>query len=183
MFTTKPWLRRRTAGFLLSETMFGMGVLMLLVFAVIAFSIFSARSFAALFNYVDLDDKNRIAIDRITRDVRQSNRVKEASATRLVLEDADGDDVIYAYDPVARILTRTENSVVITNLTECDRLTFDLAQRNTKSNSFDVYPVATTPETIKVVNVAWLCSRSLLGNKENTESVQTARIVIRKQGS
>jgi acetone carboxylase gamma subunit len=100
-----------------------------------------------------------------------------------VLEDGDGDDIIYNYDAVARILTRTENSLVITNLTECDRLTFDIAQRNTRSNSFEVYPVATTPDTIKVVNVAWLCSRSLFGNKENTESVQTARIVIRKQGS
>lgn len=181
--TTKPLPRRQIAGFLLSETMFGMAVLMLLVFAVITFSIFAARSFAALFNYVDLDDKNRIAIDQITRDVRQSNRVKEASATRLVLEDSDGDDIIYNYDAVARILTRTEDSRVITNLTQCDRLTFDIAQRNTRSNSFEVYPVATTPDTIKVVNVAWLCSRSLFGNKENTESVQTARIVIRKQGS
>ena len=163
--------------------MFGVGVVAMLVFATIAFSIFASRSFAALFNYVDLDDQNRIAIDQITRDVRQSNRVKEATASRLVLEDADGADIVYQYNSTARILTRTKNSVVRTNLLECERLTFDVAQRNTVSGSYDVYPVATTAETIKVVNVAWLCSRSLFGNKENTESVQTARIVIRKQGT
>jgi hypothetical protein len=173
----------RNAGFLLTETMFGAGVVALLVFAVIAFSIFASRSFAALFNYVDLDDQNRIAIDQITRDVRQSNRVKEAAAARLVLEDSDGEDIVYQYDSGTRILTRTKLSVTRTNLVECDRLSFAVAQRNTVYDSFDVYPVATTADTIKVVNVAWLCSRSLFGNKENTESVQTARIVIRKQGS
>ena len=181
--STRSGSSRRSAGFLLSETMFGIGVVALLIFAVIAFSVFASRSFAALFNYVDLDDQNRIAIDQITRDVRQSNRVKEATATRLVLEDSDGTDIEYDYDSVNRMLTRTRNGVIRTNLVECDRLNFDVAQRNTVYDSFEVYPVATTADTIKVVNVAWLCSRSLFGNKENTESVQTARIVIRKQGT
>jgi hypothetical protein len=100
-----------------------------------------------------------------------------------VLEDSDGSDIEYDYDSVNRMLTRTRNGVIRTNLVECDRLNFDVAQRNTVYDSFEVYPVATTADTIKVVNVAWLCSRSLFGNKENTESVQTARIVIRKQGT
>jgi Tfp pilus assembly protein PilW len=180
--STKP-LRRQTA-FLLAETMFGMGVVTLLVLAVIAFSVFSTRSFAAMFNYVDLDDRNRVAIDHLTRDVRQCNRVKSATQTRLVLEDSDLSEIVYEYDGTAKTLTRTQNGVVLTNLVECDRLTFNVAQRNTVQNSYDVYPVATSADTIKVVNVAWLCSRSLLKDlKENTESVQTARIVIRKQGS
>ena len=48
--------------------------------------------------------------------------------------------------------------------------------------SYDVYPAGTIA-TAKVIDVSWVCSRTLFGRKENTESVQTARIVIRKQGS
>ena len=175
--------RRSSAGFLLSEAIFGVGIVTLLVLAVVAFSVFASRSFAALYNYTDLDAKNSAAIDQITRDVRQANRVKSATSSRLVLEDADLEEIVYDYNSDQRVLTRTRSGVTRTNLTECDRLTFDLGQRNTVSNKFEVFPVATTAETIKVVNVAWLCSRSLFGNKENTESVQTARIVIRKQGT
>ena len=39
-----------------------------------------------------------------------------------------------------------------------------------------------TVATAKVIDLSWVCSRSILGQKANTESVQTARIVIRKQG-
>jgi hypothetical protein len=63
----------------------------------------------------------------------------------------------------------------------CDALTFAIAQRNPMGGSYDVYPTA-SPSTAKVVNVAWNCSRTILGRKANTENVQTARIVIRRQG-
>lgn len=183
MFTKYPSRIRRTQGFALSEVLVAFGVISLTLLVIAAISMFSTRSFYALFNYVDLDAMNKQAIDQITRDVRQSNRVKEATATKLVLEDSDGEELIYEYQEAARLVTRTKSGMVWTNLTECDRLTFSLGQRNTVSNSFEVFPVATTPDTIKVVNVSWLCSRTLFGRKENTESVQTARIVIRKQGT
>ena len=116
---------RNASGFLLAEALVAIGITSLLVLAICAFTMFSGHSFAALFNYVDLDDANRICMDQLSRDVRQRNPV---------------------------------------------------------GGSYDVYPVA-TPGTAKVVDVSWLCSRTIFGRKENTESVQTARIVIRKQGT
>jgi hypothetical protein len=32
-----------------------------------------------------------------------------------------------------------------------------------------------------LIEVSWICSRQIFGKKVNTESVQTAKIVIRKQ--
>ena len=57
-----------------------------------------------------------------------------------------------------------------------------LGQRNPVGGSYDIYPAATAA-TAKVINVSWMCSRKIFGIKEDTESVQTARIVIRKQGT
>lgn len=158
------------------------GITGILVITLCAFSFFTGKSFAALFNYVDLDDVNRIAMDTLTRDVRQSNRVTGATTNSLTLEDADGSSIVYTYSPTTKTLTRNKNGVNKVVLTECSKLLFNLGQRNTATGGYDVYPAA-TPATCKVVNVSWMCSRSIYGKAENTESVQTARIVIRKQGT
>jgi hypothetical protein len=66
-------------------------------------------------------------------------------------------------------------------MTGCDSLTFRLGTRNPIGGTFDVVSTTDVSEA-KVVNVAWNCARVILGHKVNTEAVQTARIVIRKQG-
>lgn len=168
----------------LPEALLGLAVVALLMSVVCSFSVYTARSFAALFNYVELDDANRTAMDILTRDVRQANRVKACAADghSLVLEDADGTDITYVYDPEDQTLTRTKNGVSQVLLQGCRRLLFDIRQRNLVGGTYDVYPAATA-DTAKLVSVSWLCGRSILGGLENTESVQTARIVIRKQGT
>ena len=65
-------------------------------------------------------------------------------------------------------------------LIECDYLHFGIFQRNPVGGTYDQYPAA-TPATCKLVQLRWLCSRDLIHSKFNTESVQSAKIVIRKQ--
>jgi Tfp pilus assembly protein PilW len=170
-------------GFALLETTIAAGIATVIVLVLCTFAIFSGHSFAALFNYVDLDDANRIAMDRITRDVRQANRVKAATAVTLTLEDADSTEINYQYNPTTRVVTRQKTGRPMeTLLTECDRLLFTLGQRNPVGGTFDVYNPSSM-DVVKVVNVSWRCSRKIFGRIANTESVQTARIVIRKQGT
>lgn len=180
--STKTRVTHSRAGFFLSEALIAVGITGILIVVVVSFMMFSGRSFAALFNYVDLDDANRLAVDQITRDVRQSNRVTGYTTNSLTLEDSDGSFIVYAYSTASRTLTRTQAGHSNVILHDCDSLGFSLGQRNTVGGSYDVYPAA-TPATCKVVNVSWVCSRTIFGKKENSESVQTARIVIRKQGS
>jgi len=106
----------------------------------------------------------------------------QAMPPTISLEDSDGVALSYAYDATARTLTRAKSGVSRILLKQCDRLNFSIGQRNAVGGSYDVYPAA-TPATCKVVNVSWICSRTIFGIKNNTESVQTARIVIRKQGT
>lgn len=187
---TKTERRRRTQrGFTLVETLIGMGITTLLVLVLCAFSLHSSRSFAALFNYVDLDGGNQTVMDQLSRDIRQAKRLKSCTTNattmaidKIVLEDADGTDLIYSYNPKHGTLTRVKAGRARVVLKGCERLEFALGQRNTYSGGYDVYAAA-SPATCKVINVSWNCARAILGNKQNTESVQTARIVIRKQGT
>src|SRR4051812_41339391 len=99
----------RRSGFTLIETLFTVGVTALSLLALASFFLFSTHSFATLFNYVDLDDANRIAMDQLTRDVRQCDSVKTYSTNSLVLTDFDLADLSYDYSPSNRTLTRTKN--------------------------------------------------------------------------
>src|SRR5437870_4991689 len=65
----------RHSGFALSEMLVVMGISTIAMLAITAFTMFSSRSFAAIFNYVDLDDANRVAMDKLSRDIRQANGV------------------------------------------------------------------------------------------------------------
>lgn len=179
--STKAGARRGTAGATLVEALIAIGVTGLIMLALASISMVSGRSFVAFANYVDLDSANRIAMDTLTRDLRECNRVSGFTTNQLVIEGMDGINITYNYDAPRKILTRTRGGVVKTLLTQCDTLSFNIAQRNPVNGSYDVYPTATAT-TAKVVNVSWNCSRTILGHKANTENVQTARIVIRRQG-
>src|SRR5262245_6003245 len=173
--------KRHLRGSSLAEVLMAAGITGILVLVLVSMSVLSGRSFAAFYNYVDLDDNNRIAMDTLTRDLRECNRVTSCSASQLVIEDSDGVNITYAFSSSTKTLTRIKAGTTRTLLVGCDALTFSIAQRNPVGGSYDVYPTA-TPATAKVVNVAWNCSRMILGHKANTENVQTARIVIRRQG-
>ncbi|HXG46218.1 MAG TPA: hypothetical protein VNO52_01220 [Methylomirabilota bacterium] len=179
--TTSSKCRPR-AGFALIEALFAIGITGLVLAALASVSTLSGRSFAALGNYVELDDKNRIAIDTLTRDIRGANRVTACTTNSLTLEDSDGAALTYSYSPTTMTLSRSKSGVSTVLLRDCERFSFEMCLRTPQSGTYDL-PVTTDPSLCKVINVSWLCSRTILGLRQNTESVQTARIVIRKQGS
>ena len=85
-------LRRRqsASGAMLLEAIMAIGITGLLMLALISISMFSTRSFTALFNYVSLDDANRLAVDQLTRDVRECNNVSACTSNSLTVIDSDG---------------------------------------------------------------------------------------------
>jgi hypothetical protein len=62
-------------------------------------------------------------------------------------------------------------------LKNCDSFSFAYYQRN-PTNNF-TFVTTTNAAQIKLVSVSWRCSRQILGSKLNTESVQTATVVVR----
>jgi hypothetical protein len=173
-------IKRRQAGATLIELMFTLGIGSLLLLMVSGLSIYSGRSFAALVNYADLDNKSRNALDRLTRDVRQVENLVMFTKHQVSFAEADGVTLHWVYSPTARTLRRIKGTLSETILTECDFLEFSIYQRNPIEGTYDIYPTATA-STCKLVQVSWICSRKVFGTKMHTESVQTAKIVIRKK--
>ena len=107
-----------------------------------------------------------------------SYTTNSASKT-LTFQDSDGLPLSFSYNASTRMLIRTKNSINKVLLTECDVLDFGLYHRNPIGGTYDQFPAATVA-TCKLIQVSWTCSRQVFGAKKNTESVQTAKIVIRK---
>ena len=172
---------RRRAAFTMVEMMIGLGIGALMLAALASLTLYTGRSFAAMVNYVDLDKASRATLDLMSQQIRQTSRLKEGDSKNLVFEDYDGKQLEFRYNSTNRTLTRIkqdEGSKVL--LRNCDDLTFSIFQRNPIAGTYNVYPTA-TPATCKLVQLRWTCSRDLIRSKVNTESVQSSKIVIRKQ--
>jgi Tfp pilus assembly protein PilW len=170
-----------------------------MVFAAVSILIFfSGRSYAALANYVDLDNRSRSALDRMSKEIRQVNCVtNSATATlpngqvvtnKLVLSGTETDGsaytIIYDYNPTSQTLVRTKDGGsypgTTTLLTGCTYLNFGMFQRVPKANSFEQFDAADLA-TCKVVQLDWICSRRIFNKADNTETIKSAKIVIRKK--
>ncbi len=181
--------RRNSAGVTLVEMLIATGLAGVLLAAVMSFSLYSARSFAAAGNYIDLDIKGRTALDWMSRDIRQcdylSNYVANSSLVFRTTDPTTSNHFTlrYTYDPAAQTLTRTFGTTNTVLLTGCTFYHFDLYQRNPAlTNGGELVALISTnqPSLVKAIDLSWICGRAVLGNTNNTEDVQSARVVIRK---
>jgi len=168
------------AGFTFSELLVTIGVGSIVFLAVASLSLYTGRSFASITNYVELDNNSRNALDILTRDIRQVNCLDSFTSSSLVFEDSDKKPLMFIYDSNQRIFYRVKEGVTNVLLTGCDEIVFRTYQRNPLPGSYELIPT-TNAIHCKAIDISWVCSRKVLNGLINTESIQTARIVIRKQ--
>jgi prepilin-type N-terminal cleavage/methylation domain-containing protein len=179
--------RKGSRGWTLVEMMVAVGIFSIAGAALMTIYIYSLKSFASLANYSLLDQENRHAMDLLTKELRQARYIKNystnSSGNSLTFRNGDGYDVTYAFSPTKKLMTRQVNNTTTMILTNCDLLDFHLFQRNPNSNSYGLFPVASAnwTQTVKVVQLTWKTSRHVANGPINSENVQTARVVIRKQ--
>jgi hypothetical protein len=174
---------QKTRGASLIEMLISVAISGLVVVCLGAVSLYAGRTFVATTNYNELNSTSRNALDTLTRDIRQSFAVLSFTGNTLTLLDGNSQPLVYSYSPTLRTLSRMSQSDGSNKilLTECDNLTFELFQRNTKPGTYDQYEASTGnwDSTCKLVQVSWVCSRTMMHYKIHTEIVQTAKIVIR----
>jgi type II secretory pathway pseudopilin PulG len=182
---------RGAGGMTLIEVLLAMGIGSLVLAAVLFISLFGFRSFGAMANYTELDNRSRNTLDLMSRDIREAAQVadlKNTGTTRwLLLTNAAGNSIKYTWDASSQMLVceKTGEPVAV-YLTGCERWDFQVFQRTPRTNNTYTFFPATNafgvfdPSICKVINMSWKCSRRLL-NRYNTESVQTAQVVLRNK--
>ena len=172
------------------EAMIATGLGTMVLAAVARLTLYGARTSVAVVNYEDLDSKSRYALDIVSREIRQANAVLSYQTNSFTLTNwAQAAAITLTWDPNAGTVTMDKTGQsTITNLTQCDRWNFAFYQRTPWVTGTNVifYPATNAAGNLdltlcKLISMSWKCSRSILGAKINTESVQTAEIVLRNK--
>lgn len=182
---------RQAGGYSLLEFTVAFGLGFMVLAAVASMTLYASRSELAVANYADLDSKSRYALDIMDREIREAEAVTsfQTNSSISFTNPQAAVAVSLAYNPTNRTVTLTKTGQAPkVLLTGCDTWTFSLYQRtlSISPTNMSFIPATNTsgaidPSLCKLVSVAWKCSRSMLGQKVNTESVQAAQIVLRNK--
>ena len=187
-----PNLRQPTfarSGFTLMEMLIGLVIGFVVMGMYISLLIFYGRTMAGLGNYDDLNRTSRMALDVMTRDIRQSQSlisyVSNSTGEQLVFSNLAGitpQTFTYVYttgNGSNGTLIRQYGGFNTLLLSNINNLTFDLSQRN-PSNNFTFYTAGTNTANTKLIDINWVCSIAVGGmSVGNSEDIQTAKVVIR----
>jgi type II secretory pathway component PulJ len=179
---------RTKRGWTLVELMVAAGIFSISGVALATIFLFCIRSFAAMTNYATLDKCNRHAMDIVTAEIRQAQKVlsfsSNSTSTSLTILNGSGANVTYSFDATLQQFTRNDGNTTVL-LTNCNLVAFGLYVRPPASNSFDMYPLDTSvnwQQQVKTIQLTWKTSMNICPTAQiNSEDVQTACIVIRKQ--
>jgi prepilin-type N-terminal cleavage/methylation domain-containing protein len=171
---------RGPAAFTLVELMVAMALGLLVATVVATLAYFSSRSFVAMAHYTDMNQRSRLALDKMSKDIRQARLLTSYSTTNLTFQDVNGNSLQFIYNSAQhpRELVRVSGVQTTSYLTNCDSLTFWIYQHTMKPGVFDCYDPAYVTNA-RVIQVTWICSDTIMGIKATTETVQSAQIVMR----
>lgn len=183
-----PKIRR---GWTLVEMMMALGIFSLCSMAMMALYLFCVNGMASMYNYALLDSYNRHAMDTLTREIRQSLEVVGYTTNSITIESANPDglaglNVTYSFNgPTQQLIRSSTDGSSQVLLDNCSLLQFSLYTRVPVNGTYDSYPVATNDwqQTVKVLQLTWKTAIQLPSGPINSEDIQTARVVIRKQQS
>jgi prepilin-type N-terminal cleavage/methylation domain-containing protein len=182
MHITSLLPKQRLAGYTLMELLVTTAISSMLLLAVGALSIYSGRSLTSLSNYANLESQSRESLDQMTREIRQAQELIEYSPTSITLLDTDSQPLQYVYNAEQKQLKRIKGTEQKVLLVDCDYVKFSIYQRNITNGTYAQY-VASGTNTCKLIELNWGCSRPILGGRVNTESIQSAKVVMRKKRS
>ena len=185
MFTTTNSSPRSCRAFTLPEMMVAVGIGALILAAFTQLSMYTARSFAAMGNYTDLDRASRNTLGIMSRDLREAKKVINYTDKYIRVQNLDTNSwLAFGWDPTSQQVYRAQgtfsSSAVSTNvlLKGCDFFQFRVWMRNPTNQFWFPYSASSQPSLTKLVDISWRCSRRVI-SQLNTESVQTAKIVLR----
>jgi len=174
----KPRHSYSRAAFTIAEFITALAVTGLVLAQICLLWFYSSRSFAAQFSYTDMDQKSQAALDTLSKSVRQCKSLTNFTDTKLVFVDYDDKLLTFEFSG-GRLIRAKGIEPPKTLLRDCKSGQFAIYQRTPISGGFDYYPT-TDPNTCKLVEVSWLCSRRIFpSGPATTESMQSAKIVLR----
>lgn len=178
----------RNRGFTLTEVLVALGVAGLLLATGATLTLYGARAFVSLGNYAELDGRSRNTLDFLSRELRESSGViaiqTNLPVRSLTLTNAEMRETSkLTWDSEARTLVFEKSDAdPVVCLTGCDDWSFALYNRAPTVTSTNInFNPTDKLSNCKALSLSWTCSRTVLGQRINTENVQGAQISLRNK--
>src|SRR5262245_43485388 len=104
---------KKGAAFTLVEMMVSLAVFSIVGMALMTIYVYSIRSFAALTNYSMLDKENRLAMDKMTFEIRQAKQIVNYTtngSSSLTILNGNNDTVTYSFNPGSKQMVRQSSA-------------------------------------------------------------------------
>jgi hypothetical protein len=184
-----PTHRKRVNGYTLIEMLMAVGVGSAFLVALAIIFIDGNECFVAMANYQNLAKYDCNAQDVLSRVMRGASAVIAYQTGQFITftNATIGQTSTLTYNATngTVVLTQSGSSAlttVQTNLTGCTAWSFSLYTRAPNITSTNItFNTATNAASCKLVEMSWTCQRTYIGIKLNSESVQTAQIVLRNK--
>lgn len=168
----------------LVEMMVGIGVGSIVFAALAALTLYSARSFSSMVNYSDLNKENRMALDGMSKEIRQSRGLIKSTPTFLSFK-IDGGELSYTYNKTNQTLIETETKLGVIKvspiLKNCISWTNVIFQQTPPQLGGTNFTITTDAALCKMVRLSWVCNTGASSSATNSQSVQSMSVVIRKK--
>jgi protein-arginine kinase len=171
----------------LVEMMVAMALGSFVVVALGSLTLYSAKSFRSLADYSDLNRTSRVALDRMSREIRQSRGLVSTNSTAAMKElvftsgGIASNTFAIRYNKAAKTLSMIKGGSTVPLLKDCTDFKFEIYQQTPQSGNFDFIQTSNR-DLCKMVQMTWTCSRQVLAANKS-DKVQSMQIVIRKKST
>jgi prepilin-type N-terminal cleavage/methylation domain-containing protein len=178
----------RTQGMTLVELLVAVGLGSIVLAVTATLFTFGLRCFTALGNHASLSGQSRLAMDRMSQEIRQATQIIGAEPNLpvkwlAVTNAIDGTRSQFTWDSTTGVLTWDKTGQpTVTNLIGCTEWDFSFFQRcpSPSSDNWVFYP--TTDLTLcKLLTLSWRCSRPMFGQGPDNQDSFTAQVVLRNK--
>jgi prepilin-type N-terminal cleavage/methylation domain-containing protein len=172
---------RSRRGFTLPEFLIALGIGTLALAATCVMWGFASRNCAEVLNYMGMANSSRVALDHLSRRIRNARSISSVSDYQLVLNELDSVIATFTYDPATKSLVMVSSQGGVETkqklLSDCTNFKFSTYSKTPNPASYSLNIDTTSPW--RILDVNWTCSRKLVGNVETTEHQVSAKIVVR----
>jgi hypothetical protein len=181
--------RKNSGAWTLMEMMIAVAAGTLILASVGSVYLFMNRTMDGTANYAELDRQSRSSLDIITREIRECGGLTNFDSTHLWFTNQNGSLLVYVWDTNAQTLSHTNYStnfpaagVLLKYCSFWKATAFTHNPSNATTMTFMALPTTNTQAQAalaKVVVMDWICKKTNYLTLTDSESVQTAKVILR----
>lgn len=145
----------------------------------IVFCFYIGQETSSVNGHITQEQQDRLAADNLTKYLRRARSVSAYTATSITFLDVDNNPVVLAFDSTSNLLTLTKANNLISRVTGCTRMSFQMYQETVGTGTLDLATAASSAANCRAVQVNWTLNSNAVYRASASESLQTAKIVFR----